>query len=163
MKRTDCQVNFLGRGFIMLVAFLCAILVANGDVSFAQSAKQQSPAVARPSAVEYTEAQIKWLQDSLNITEAQKPLWNNLTQVMRENAKEMDAFAKDRAETTKLKTMNAVEHLKYHRQITEAHLKQLNKFIPPFEALYASMSAEQKSIIDATFRTGKHGKFRRNK
>ena len=82
---------------------------------------------------------------------------------MRENAKEMDAFAKDRAETTKLKTMNAVEHLKYHRQITEAHLKQLNKFIPPFEALYASMSAEQKSIIDATFRTGKHGKFRRNK
>ena len=61
---------------------------------------------------------------------------------MRQNAKEMDALTKDRAETSK--TMNAVEHMKFHSQVTEAQLNQQKKFIPPFEALYAGMSDEQK-------------------
>ncbi len=59
------------------------------------------------------------------------------------------------------KTMNAVEHMKFHSEITEAHLDQLNKLIPPFEAFYASMSDEQKKITDTIFRTGKHGKHKR--
>ena len=139
-----------------MVAFLSTIFFANANPSFAASGKKKSSAVARTSAVEYTEAQIKQLQGALKITEAQKELWNNLTQVMRENAKDMDALTKDRAENTK--TMNAVEHMKFHSQITEAHLDQLKKFIPPFEALYASMSDEQKKITDTIFRTGKYGK-----
>jgi hypothetical protein len=57
--------------------------------------------------------------------------------------------------------MNAVEHMKLHSQITEAHLEQLKKLIPPFEAFYASMSGEQKNITNAIFRTGKHGKHKR--
>ena len=77
---------------------------------------------------------------------------------MRENAKEMDALSKDRAE--KSKGMNAVEHLKFHSQITEAHLNQQKKLIPPFEALYNSLSAEQQKIADTVFKTGKYGKRR---
>jgi len=42
----------------------------------------------------------------------------------------------------------------FHSQITEAQSNQLKKFIPPFEALYNSMSDEQKKITDTTFRTG---------
>ena len=78
---------------------------------------------------------------------------------MRENAKDMDALTKDRAKNTK--PMNAVEHMKLHSQITEAHLDQLKKLIPPFEALYASMSDEQKETTDTIFRTGKHEKPKR--
>ena len=78
---------------------------------------------------------------------------------MRENAKEMDALTKDRAENSK--TMNAVEHMKFHSQITETHLAQLKKFIPPFEALYAGMSDEQKKITDKIFRTGKYEKHKK--
>jgi hypothetical protein len=37
----------------------------------------------------------------------------------------------------------------------------MKKFIPPFEALYASMSDEQKKITDTIFRTERHGKHRR--
>jgi len=36
----------------------------------------------------------------------------------------------------------------------------MKKFIPPFEALYTSMSDEQKKTTDTLFRTGKHGKHR---
>jgi hypothetical protein len=141
---------------VVMVAFLSTIFFVNANLSFAAAGKKKSPAVAKTSAVEQTEARIKQLQGALKITEAQTELWNNLTQVMRENAKEMDALTKERAEN--VKTMNAVEHMKLHSQITEAHLEQLQKFIPAFEALYDSMSDEQKKTTDTIFRTGKFGK-----
>ena len=159
MKRKDYQVAFPAALIVVMVAFLAAIFFASANLSFAASGKKKSPAVARTSAVEYTEAQIKQLQGALNITAAQEPLWNNLTQVMRENAKDMDALTKDRVEDTK--TMNAVEHMKFHSQITAAHSDQLEKLIPPFEALYSSMSDEQRKTADTIFRTGKHGKHKR--
>jgi len=144
---------------VVRVAFLSVFFFAGADNSFAASGKKKSSAVTRVTAVEHTEAQIKELQGELKITDAQKVLWSNLTQVMRENAKEMDALTKDRAENTK--NMNAVEHLKFHSQITEAHLAQQKKFIPPFEALYAGMSDEQKKSTDTIFRQGKDEKHKR--
>jgi hypothetical protein len=152
MKQKAYQVTLV----VVMVAFISAIFFASANLSFAASGKKKSPAVVRLSAVEHTEAQIKLLQSALNITDAQKELWNNLAAVMRENAKEMEAFTKERAENTK--PMNAVEHMKLHSQITEAHLDQLDKLIPPFEAFYDSMSDEQKNITDTIFRTGKHVK-----
>jgi hypothetical protein len=144
---------------VVMVAFMSVFFFAGADNSFAASGKKKSAAVARTTAVEHAEAQIKQLQDELNFTEAQQVLWNNVTQVMRENAKEMDALTKDRAESAK--NMNAVEHLKFHSQITEARLNQMKKFLPPFEALYASMSDEQKKSTDTIFRTGKHEKHKK--
>jgi len=159
MKRKDYQVAFPFILVVVMVAFLAAIFFANANLSFAASGKKKSSSVARTSAVEHTEAQIKQLQGELNLTETQEELWNNLVKVMRENAKDMDAFAKERAES--IKTMNAVEHMKFHSQVTEAHLNQLKKLIPPFEAFYSSMSDEQKNITNTIFRTGKHGKHKK--
>jgi hypothetical protein len=163
MKRNAYQVAFPATLVVVMVAFLATIFFASADLSFAASGKKKSPAVARASAVAHTEAQIKQLQGALNVTEDQKELWDNLTKVMRENAKDMEAFsdarAKERAEGTK--TMNAVEHMKLHSQITKAQLDQMEKLIPPFEAFYSSMSDEQKNITDTIFRTGKHGKQKR--
>ncbi len=159
MKRKIYQVVSPVTLVVVMVAFLSTMFFVNANLSFAASGKKKSSAVARTSAVEYTEAQIKQLEGALNITEAQKELWNNLTRVMRENAKEIDAFTKERAENAK--TMNAVERLKFHSQITKAQLDQLEKLIPPFEALYASLSDRQKNITDKVFQTGRHGKSKR--
>jgi len=159
MKRKAYQIVFSATLVLVMVAFLSAIFFANPNLSFAASGKNKSQAIARSSAVEYTEAQIKQLQGTLNITEDQQELWDKLVQVMRENAKDMDAFTKERAENAK--PINAVEHMKLHRQITEEHLAQLKKLIPPFEAFYNSMSDQQKNITDMVFRTGKYGKSKR--
>jgi len=156
MKRKDYQVSAL---VVVMVAFLSTIFFANANLSFADAGQKKSAAVTRTTAVEHAEAQIKQLHGALKITDAQEGLWNNLTQVMRDNAKEMDALTKDRAEN--VSTMNAVEHLKFHSQITEAHLAQLKKFIPPFEALYNSMSDDQKMTADTLFRTGKYKKHKK--
>jgi len=159
MKQKAYQVVFPATLVLVMVVFLSAIFFVNANLSFAAEGSKKSSAVARPSAVAYTEARIKELQSTLKITEAQQELWNNLVQVMRENAKDMDAFTKERAENAK--PMNALEHMKLHSQITEAHLAQLNKLIPPFEAFYNSMSDQQKNITDIIFRTGKYGKQKR--
>lgn len=163
MNRKAYQVAFSATLVVAMVAFLSAIFFASANLSFAASGKKKSSAVARPSAVEYTETQIKQLQGALKITEAQKELWNNLTQVMRENATDMDALRdarhKERAEGAK--TLNAVEHMKLHRQITKAQLDQMEKLIPPFEAFYSSMSVQQKNITDIVFRTGRHAKSKK--
>jgi hypothetical protein len=164
MKRKTYQVAMLATLVVVMVAFLSTIFFVNANSSFAAS-KKKSAAVARLSAVEYTEAQIKQLQGALKITEAQQELWDNLTQVMRENAKDMDALtdtlAKERAESTK--NMNAVEHMKLHSRITAAHSDQLEKFIPTFEAFYDSLSDEQRKTTDTIFQTGRygHGKAKR--
>ena len=160
MKQKANQVAFPVTLVLVIVAFLSTIFFANLNLSYAASGSKKAPAVTRPSAVEHTEAQIKELQDALIFTEAQQALWNNLAAVMRENAKDMDALNKDRAENTV--PMSAVEHMKFHSQITKAHLDQLNKLIPPFEALYASMSDEQKKTTDTIFRTGKYEKHKKH-
>lgn len=163
MKRNADQFAFPATLIAVMAVFLAVIFFAHADLSYAAAGKKKTSAVARTSAVEYTEAQIKQLQDALNITKDQEALWNNLTLVMRENAKNMDAFSdarkKQRAEGTK--TLNSVEHMKLHRDITKAHFDQMEKLIPPFEAFYSSMSEEQKNITDNVFRTGKYGKQKR--
>ena len=158
MKQKAYQVAFPVTLIVVIMAFLSIIFFADVNLSFAASSSKKSSAVGRTSAVEFTEARIKQLQSALKITDAQKELWNNLTQVMRENAKDMDDLTKDRTKNSI--TMNAVEHMKFRSQISEAHLDQLKKFIPPFEALYDSMSDQQKKNTDTIFLTGRHGKYK---
>lgn len=157
MKQKTYPVVFPVAPVVVIMAFLSVIFLTNADLSFAAAKHKKSSAVT--SAVTYTEAQIKQLQGALNITDAQKELWNNLTQVMRENAKEMDALTQGKVEN--IKAMNSVERLKFHSEIAEAHLNQLKKFIPPFEAFYNSMSDKQKKITDTILWTGKYGKHNR--
>jgi hypothetical protein len=156
MKQKAYQFSFPVVPFVVMVAFLSTIFLANVNPSFAASGSKKSSEIGRSSAVEYTEARIKQLQGALKITDAQKELWDNLTQVMRENAKEMDALTKTKTEN--IRTMNAVEQMKFRVEISQAHLDQLKKFIPPFEALYDSMSDLQKKNTDTIFLSGRHGK-----
>jgi hypothetical protein len=158
MKLKAYHVAFPATLIVIIVAFLSTIFLANANTSLAASVKKKAPAVASTSAVEQTEVRIKQLQDALKFTKDQEVLWNNVTLVMRENAKDMDALTKDKAESTK--AMTAVEHMKFHSQLSELQLSHMKKFIPPFEALYVSMSDEQKQITDTIFRTGKHGKHK---
>ena len=137
---------------ITALAFLVTFAFAIANPSPAVSADPAQKPPARASKVDRTEAYIKNLQAQLKITPAQEELWNKLTQVMRDNAKTMDALTQARME--KAKAMTAVEDLKYYSEITQAHADGLKNFIPAFEALYASMSDEQKKDADTLFRHG---------
>jgi hypothetical protein len=160
MKQKAFQVAFPAKLAVVMVTFLSIVFLANVQSSFAATGAKKTHEVARTSAVDRTEASIKQLHIALKITGTQNESWNNLTQVMRENAKEMDAFSKERAEN--IKVMNALERMKFHSQMTEANLNQQKKLIPIFEAFYTGLSDAQKTITDALFRTGKYGKHKFN-
>ena len=151
MKQLTYRVAF-PVALVVMVTLFTTIFLTNVNPSFAASSDKKSSVVGRTSAVDHTEVRIKELQSALKITNSDV-LWADLTQVMRENAQEMDSLTKNRAE--KSKVMNAVERMKFHSEITEAQLNQQKKLIPHFEAWYASMSDEQKIKTDTLFGNGK--------
>jgi len=123
------------------IALAVAMAVFSATIAFAS---------ARPSRVEHVEARIKELQAKLHITPTQEALWQNVTQIMRDNAQTMDGLTQARID--KAKTMTAVDNLQSYSAIVEAHAEGLKKFVPAFEALYASMSDAQKHQADNVFR-----------
>jgi Spy/CpxP family protein refolding chaperone len=144
---------------VVMAVFLAAIFFTWANLSMAAAADQAAPAKVRRSHVERTEAHIKNLQMALKITKEQQGSWDELTQVMRENAKILEDLIKARID--KKNNMNAVEDLKSYSQISEAQLEGMKKFIPAFEALYNSMSDEQKKNADVLFKMGRHGQHKR--
>jgi Spy/CpxP family protein refolding chaperone len=123
---------------------------------FAASSESQSPAqqaMAAPadaSAMAPVEARIKDLHKKLHITEVQKPQWDALATVMRDNAQAMVDLQKQRAVDSQ--SMSAVEVIKSYESVIEAHESGMKKFVPPFEALYNAMSDSQKKTADSLFR-----------
>lgn len=152
MQQNIHQVVFPVKLVVAMAVLLAIIVLVSVNPSLAAADTKQAPVVARPSATGHVEARIKELQGSLQISKDQEKLWSNLTVVMRENAKEMDALTKDMRENTK--PLNAIERIKLHNKITEARLGQQNKLIPVFEELYESMSDKQKKITDTIFEKG---------
>ena len=71
---------------------------------------------------------------------------------MRDNEKTIDAILKERS--ANISKMNAVDDLRSYETLADAHAEGLKKLVPAFEALYNSMSEEQKKNADAVF-----GKF----
>jgi hypothetical protein len=157
------------RATTAVAALLGAIVLA--PPSFAASADTNSPAKAAaetkstaPSseqamasntsespANESVEARIKELHRRLHITDAQKTQWDNLTQVMRENAQAMADIQKQRASDAK--SMDAVDVVKSYSEVIQAHEDGMKKFVPAFEDLYNSMSDAQKKAADSMFRS----------
>ncbi len=121
-----------------------ALAQASSQVAMASTASES----AKPAPVE---ARIRDLHRRLHITDAQKPQWDSLAQVMRNNAQAMMELQKQRAADAK--SMNAVDVVKSYASVVEEHEAGMKRFIPPFEALYDTMSDAQKKTADSLFRS----------
>ena len=118
-----------------------------------------APAKPRRSPTDRVEERIKRLHAELKITPEQETQWNAVAQAMRDDAKAMeDAIAQRRA----AKSMTAVDNLKSYQAIADAHAQGLQKLIPAFQALYDSMSPEQKKNADTVF-SSSHRRARSHK
>lgn len=150
--------------------FLASPLFAGvGDLSNAAAAKSSAARItlaqasaeamtAPPTSAEAetassdrVEARIKDLHQRLHVTAAQETRWNNLAQVMRDNAKAMVDLQNQRVADTQ--SMSAVDSIKSYGSVIEAHEAGMTKFIPAFTALYDSMSDAQKKTADSMFRS----------
>ena len=137
------------------MTFAGAVVASDGNAAPAQTAVSAQTSDAASSAskpnADRDELRIKELHDRLKITPDQETLWNNVAQIMRGNDEKIDGLAKERHD--KAPTMTAVEDLRSYGAITEAHAIGIRTFVPAFEKLYESMSAEQKANADDVFRS----------
>jgi len=114
---------------------------------------------AKASNEDRVEMRIKDMHARLKITQAQEDQWAKVAEVMRDNARSMDALTKARHENAK--TMTAVDDLRSYGEITDAHAEGIKRLTPVFAALYDEMSDAQKKEADTLFRHGPHKKPKR--
>jgi len=133
------------------VVVLASPVMAGNSKTIAVASSSQAMASPSSADANAVEARIKELHRKLHITAAQKPQWDSLAQVMRDNAQAMSDLKKQRASDAQ--TMNAVDVVKSYESVIEAHEDGMKKFVPPFEALYNTMSDAQKKTADSLFRT----------
>jgi len=139
MKRSSNQSTYaVARAVVLAVLF--AVIAFGPGVALA----------AKGSGEARVEVHIADMHAKLKITPAQEDQWSKVAEVMRENARSMDALARSRFEHAK--TMTAVEDLQSYGEITDAHADGIKRLTPVFAALYASMSDAQKKEADAMFR-----------
>ena len=150
MKRIDHQLTH-STVLVVAVAVLVAFIVFASAVPSSAAPRKSGPMMgAKALSSEHVEARIAYLHTKLNITPEQEELWNDVAQVMLDNAKTMDELIK--ARSANAATMTPVDDLKSYSEIAEAHADGLRQFIPVFESLYASMSDAQKMNADKLFR-----------
>jgi protein CpxP len=133
-----------------------------GLSSFAASAA--TPAATTPATAMQTssrhrmagkvEDRINDLHAKLKITAEQQKPWDDFTLVMRENATRMDETFQRRVQM--MSGMTADQSMASYAQMAEQHAQDVQKLLPVFQALYASMSDGQKKIADNVFRAEAH-------
>lgn len=110
-------------------------------------AGQNMPRRLAPQAVEQ---HIDRLHAQLGITPAQQQQWDQFAQVMRDNAANMRQEVEQRG--TQLASMNAAQDMQSYAQLAQQHAQDMQKLSAAFQAVYDSMSPEQKQNADAVFR-----------
>ncbi len=133
------------------IALASPLFAASNQVLANASSQQAMASASNSTGMAPVEARIRDLHKKLHITAAQKPQWDALTQVMRDNAQAMVEMQKQRAADAQ--SMSAVDVVKSYESVIEAHEDGMKKFVPPFEALYNTMSDAQKKTADSLFRT----------
>ena len=137
-------------GVLLLLASSAPLL---GQAAAAASAPIDAAAAHhRRDATEYVEARISELHKKLRITTEQEPQFKAYADVMRSNAGAMQALFQERAQSTGPSgTDNASNRLHWYAKLTAAHAEAVAKLVPAFDALYQSLSDQQKKIADETF------------
>lgn len=105
------------------------------------------------------ERRIADMHARLHITGDQAQQWEQFAQVMRDNAKEIDQSYQQRA--GKLASMSAVDNMQSFAQIEQQRAQDVQKLVPVFQALYGSLTEQQKRTADDMFRTYADARSRR--
>jgi primosomal protein N' len=92
-----------------------------------------------------TDRQVADLKKQLKITPQQEPQFNAFAEVMRSNEQDLDKLMQQGSANQQ---PNAVEELKQAQQMTETQAAGLKRLVPALQALYDTLSEQQKKTAD---------------
>ena len=121
-----------------------------------QPTQAQSPAGQKPAAPQRqaepagnpVEAQLGDIKKRLNITAAQQPQFEQFATIVKQNAQAMESMMQKEAQTAQ---RSAVDGLRTAASFAQAEADNLKRLVPALEALYASLSDQQKRTADQLF------------
>jgi periplasmic protein CpxP/Spy len=125
-------------------------------LQLAQAARQggaKAPAAA-PSGGSEVDRQIADLKKQLKITPQQEPQFNAFAEVMRSNEQDLEKLMQQGSAN---RQPNAVEELKQAQQFTETQAAGLKRLVPALQALYDTLSDQQKKTADQVMGGGPGG------
>jgi hypothetical protein len=97
------------------------------------------------------EAHIKQLHTQLKITQAEDKDWQSFADVMRSNARDMQAATQEREQ--QYPSMNALQNMESYQKLAETHADHLEKLVSAFQTLYNALPDEQKKVADQVFKS----------
>ena len=96
------------------------------------------------------EQRIADLRAKLQITPAEAAAWDQFAQVMRDNARNIDAAFDHRVEA--LPGLSATDNMQSYAALAMEHAVEVQKLVPAFAGLYDMMPDSQKRLADQVFR-----------
>ena len=139
-------------GVLFLLGNSAPLSAQGAPVSSSSAPMETAAAHHSRNATEYVEARITELHKKLRITTEQEPQFKAYADVMRSNAAAMQALFQERAQGTGTSGAdNASNRLHWYAKLTAAHADAIAKLVPVFDALYQSLSDQQKKTADETF------------
>lgn len=142
------------RSAVAGAVMMLALGVAAGTTpAQAQSPAKKAPPAAAPqtqAAGDPVEAQLAEIRTRLGITAAQQPHFENFANVLKQNAQAMEAMIQKAMPQAR---PNAVEGLRIAASFAQTEADNLKRLVPALEALYASLSEQQKRTADEMFGT----------
>lgn len=148
---------------ILLLSVLSGPIL-NGPV-FAQAVASLTAAPTPPPpgfsaldkrALTRVDDHIRDLHGRLVITPAQEPLWADFTAIMRQNALAMEHSHRDQQATG---TPSAVTALRGYATLSRLHADNVDRLLPAFEALYNTLSPDQRTTADHIFQAFQNARF----
>ena len=134
------------------VLTLSLAVAATGATAQAQAPAGQKPGAASGPAAPAgnpIEGQLAEVKKRLSITAAQEPQFDQFATIVKQNAQTMDALMKKA--TAQDAQQNAVEGLRTAASFAQTEADNLKRLVPALEALYASLSEQQKRAADKLF------------
>ena len=139
----------------ILAALSGSVLAAS--LALAQTPPPAAPAPEPPSAsgpaargMEALEQRLAALHRNLLITPAQEPQWEAFAIAVRQNAKNMAELLSRKVGANG--AMDALQQLRVLSDTARLRADDLQRLVPPFEALYNTMSPEQRTVADRVVR-----------
>ncbi|HEX2150471.1 MAG TPA: Spy/CpxP family protein refolding chaperone [Stellaceae bacterium] len=155
----DRPVNHLGRP-TALRALAGAVLMLSLGVAASGAVAQpaQAPAGQKPGAATRQaepagnpiDTRLAEIKKRLNITAAQQPQFEKFADIVKQNAQAMEALMQKEQQNAK---QNALEGLRTAASFAQVEADNLKRLVPALEALYASLSEQQKRTADQLFTT----------
>jgi hypothetical protein len=90
------------------------------------------------------EGRLKTLHENLKLSPEQDKLWEAVTKIMQDNQSKMNTLTSALAETH-----GVIATLKLNQTMTESRSAGLKSLLPAVEALYKTLDAEQKKLVDS--------------